>query len=255
MAEEKLLKASVMQKFKASILSTRLIDETLIKQAKLKNILIDVLSFIETEAIDSLDVHEEIESILLESAVVVFTSMNAVEAVGAHLYDYKPDWKIYCIGNVTKKSAIEYFGEDLIAGTAKDATELAERIIEDNETDNVIFFCGDKRRDELPALLNEQGIEVNEIEVYQTNLLQHTVEKNYDGILFFSPSAAESFFSNNKLTDRTILFAIGNTTASAIKKYLPADKAGSTNKIIVADEACKKNLVEKAIEYFLLQKL
>jgi uroporphyrinogen-III synthase len=232
-----------MQKFKASILSTRLIDETLIKQAKSKNILLDVLSFIETETIDSLDVYEEIESILLESAVVVFTSMNAVEAVGAHLYDYKPDWKIYCIGNATKKWVVEYFGENLIAGTAKDAVELAEKIIEDDITDEVIFFCGDKRRDELPALLNEQGIEVNEIIVYQTNLLPHKVEKNYDGILFFSPSAVESFFSTNTLTDKTILFAIGNTTASAIKKF-------SNNKIIVADEAGKSNLIEKAVEYF-----
>jgi len=233
-----------MQKFKASILSTRLIDETLIKQANSKNIVLDVLSFIETETIDSLDVYEEIESILLESAVIVFTSMNAVEAVGAHLYDYKPDWKIYCIGNATKKSVTEYFGEDLIAGTAKDATELAEKIIEDDITDEVIFFCGNKRRDELPILLNEQGIEVNEIEVYQTNLLQHKVEKKYDGILFFSPSAVQSFFSTNKLNDKTILFAIGNTTASSIKKY-------TANKIIVADEAGKSNLVEKAIEYFI----
>ena len=86
---------------------------------------------------------------------------------------------------------------------------------------------------------------MNEIEVYQTNMIHHTVEKNYDGILFFSPSAVQSFFSTNKLNDKTILFAIGNTTASAIKKY-------STNKIIVADEAGKSNLVEKAIEYFTL---
>jgi uroporphyrinogen-III synthase len=245
MVEKILQNLFVMQKFRATILSTRLIDEALIKQAKSKKVLIDVLSFIETETIDSLDVYEEIEGLLLESAIIVFTSVNAVEAVGSHLYDYKPDWKIYCIGNTTKKLVIEYFGEDLISGTAKDATELAEKIIEDEADDEVIFFCGDKRRDELPALLNAQGIEVNEIEVYQTNMIHHTVEKNYDGILFFSPSAVQSFFSTNKLNDKTILFAIGNTTASAIKKY-------STNKIIVADEAGKSNLVEKAIEYFTL---
>ncbi len=232
-----------MQKFKANILSTRPIDETLITQAKSKGVLIDAISFIETEAIDSIDVYEEIKSALLESVTVVFTSMNAVEAVGAHLHDYAPDWKIYCIGNATKKLVLEYFGEDLIFGTAKDATELAEKIITDDITDEVIFFCGDKRRDELPALLNENGIDVNEIEVYQTNMIHRTIEKNYDGILFFSPSAAESFFSTNKLNDKTILFAIGNTTASAIKKF-------SNNKIIVADEAGKSNLVEKVIEYF-----
>jgi uroporphyrinogen-III synthase len=239
-----------VQKFKASILSTRPINEAFIEEAAKKNILIDVLSFIETEIIDSIEVYEEIENALLETATVVFTSVNAVEAVAAHLNDYKPDWSIYCIGNTTKKLVKEYFGEELIAETGDNANELARKIIEDDITDEVIFFCGDKRRDELPSLLNKQGIEVNEIEVYQTNLLQHKVEKNYDGILFFSPSAAENFFSNNKVNDKAILFAIGNTTASAIKKYLPADKAGLSNKIIVADEAGKSNLVEKAIAYF-----
>ncbi|HVX26603.1 MAG TPA: uroporphyrinogen-III synthase [Parafilimonas sp.] len=232
-----------MQKFKASILSTRPIDETLILEAKSRDILIDTISFIETEAIDSIDVYEEIGNAMLESVTVVFTSMNAVEAVAAHLHDYTPDWKIYCIGNTTKRLVVEYFGEDLIAGTATDATELAEKIIEDDITDEVIFFCGDKRRDELPSLLNENDIEVNEIEVYQTNMIHHTIEKNYDGILFFSPSAVQSFFSTNKLNDKTVLFAIGNTTASAIKKY-------ARNKVIVADEAGKINLIEKAIEYF-----
>lgn len=234
-----------MQNIKANILSTRPIAETLIQQAFQQHIEIDVLSFIETEAIDSIEVYEEIENTLTESAVVVFTSMNAVEAVANHLSDYQPDWKIYCIGNTTKKLVKEYFGEEMIAGNAADATELAELIIEDNETDEVIFFCGDKRRDELPSILNDNNIDVNEIEVYQTNMIEHKLDKSYNGILFFSPSAAESFFSTNKLDNKTILFAIGNTTASAIKKF-------STNKIVVADEPGKNNLVEKAIEYFTL---
>ena len=90
----------------------------------------------------------------------------------------------------------------------------------------------------MPSLLSENDIDVNEIEVYQTNMVHHNIEKNYDGILFFSPSAVQSFFSTNKLNNKTILFAIGNTTASTIKKL-------SNNEVIVADEAGKSNLVEK----------
>lgn len=233
-----------MQKCKAEILSTRPIADTLIQQALQADIKIDVLSFIETETVDSIEVYEEIENALTESAVVVFTSMNAVEAVADHLNDYKPDWMIYCIGNTTKKLIREYFGEEMIAGFAADATELAELIVEDNEANEVIFFCGDKRREELPSILNNNDIDVNEIEVYQTNAVHHTINKNYNGILFFSPSAVESFFATNKLDDKTILFAIGKTTASALKKY-------GRNKIIVADEPGKDHLVEKAIEYFM----
>ena len=232
-----------MQKFRAQILSTRPINKALVQQAAEENILIDVLSFIETEAIDSIDVHEEIKNILLQSAVIIFTSMNAVEAVAVHMDEYKPDWKIYCIGNTTKKLVTEYFGKECIASTAEDATALANKMIADDITDEVIFFCGDKRRDELPSILNEHDIEVNEIIVYQTNMIYHSIEKKYNGILFFSPSAVESFFSTNKLNETTILLAIGNTTALSIKKF-------TKNKIIVADDAGKSNLVEKAIEYF-----
>ncbi len=232
-----------VREIKTQILSTRAINETLIQQALQQNIKIDVLSFIETEVIDSIEVYEEIENALLESSVVIFTSMNAVAAVAQHIDEYKPDWSIYCIGNTTQKLIKEYFGEELIVATADGATELASIIVEDNVADEVIFFCGDKRRDELPSILNEHSIEVNEIEVYQTNMIHHTIEKNYDGILFFSPSAVESFFSTNNLNEKTILFAIGKTTANEIKKY-------SRNKIIIGDEPGKTHLVEKVIEYF-----
>jgi uroporphyrinogen-III synthase len=110
-------------------------------------------------------------------------------------------------------------------------------------TEEVIFFCGNKRRDELPVLLNQHDIEVNEIQVYETKTLKYKIEKDYDGILFFSPSAVESFFSVNKLNKQTVLFAIGNTTANEMKKF-------TSNKIVIADEPAKKNLVEKMIEYF-----
>ena len=237
-----MLKVFAMQNYKASILSTRPINEELIHQAASKNILIDVISFIETETIDSLDVHEEIKNALLQTAVVVFTSMNAVESVAVHIDEYIPDWTIYCMGNTTKSLVSEYFGEELIAATASGAAELADKIIED-DIDEVIFFCGNMRRDELPALLNKHDIYVNEIEVYKTIAIQHTIKKKYDGILFFSSSAVESFFSINKLNEKTILFAIGDTTANALKKF-------TSNKVVIADEPGKNYLFEKAIEYF-----
>ena len=201
-----------------------------------------MFSFIATEPIDDLDTYNEIEIALTETATIVFTSMNAVDAVASHLNEFGPDWKIYCIGNATRKLVAEHFGDNSITGTANDATELAQKIIDD-DIDDVIFFCGDKRRDELPALLRDKEIEVTEIEVYETKFIRHTIHKTYDGILFFSPSAVESFFSNNKLHEKTILFAIGNTTDNEIKKH-------SSNKIVIGDEPGKRNLVEKAINFF-----
>lgn len=227
---------------KITILSTRPVDEQVINEAAKQNIHIEVFPFIATEPIDDLDIYNEIEVALSETATIVFTSMNAVDAVASHVHDFGPDWKIYCTGNATRELVAEYFGDNSIAGTANDATELAQKIIED-DVDEVIFFCGDKRRDELPALLHENEIEVTEIEVYETKSIPHKIDKTYNGILFFSPSAVESFFSNNKLQERTILFAIGNTTANEIKKY-------SGNTIVISDEPGKTNLAQKAIKFF-----
>ena len=225
------------------ILCTRPLDEELIKEANRKGIDIDILSFIETEPIESVEVQQEIEAVLNAAATAVFTSMNAVEAVEEHVIDEQPEWIIYCIGNKTKELVKKYFPLSRVAGTADNAAELAELIIEESTAEEIVFFCGDLRRDELPSILKQHDIEVNEIVVYQTMLVPHKVHKEYLGILFFSPSAVESFFIKNKLSTTTILFAIGATTASTIRKY-------TTNKILIADQPGKENLVEKMIEYF-----
>ncbi len=232
-----------MQQSSIEILCTRPLPEWLINEAAESGIAIEIESFIETEPIQSIEVQQEIENALLQSAVVVFTSMNAVEAVATYSDEQQPDWDIYCIGTATKRLVAEHFGEHAIAGTASDASELAELIIKEGMSDEVIFFCGGQRRDELPSILNDAGIEVDEIAVYQTIEVPHIIKKDYHGILFFSPSAVRSFFKVNKANGKTILFAIGNTTAAEIKKF-------SNNKILVSDEPGKESLVQKAIEYF-----
>ena len=232
-----------MQQNKISILSTRPLGDLLIKEAKELNIEVQELSFIETETIHTTEVQQEIENALLQSSAVVFTSINAVEAVADELDGQHPDWKIYSIGTTTSRLVIKYFGEEAIAGIANSATELAELIVNEGEDEEVIFFCGDQRRDELPEVLRNNDIDVNEIVVYETIATPHKLDKQYHGILFFSPSAAESFFSNNKISAFTVLFAIGTTTANTLKKF-------SNNKIITSDEPGKENLFRKMLEYF-----
>jgi len=232
-----------MQQNNISILSTRPVDTALLLEAGEENIRVDTLSFIETEPIHSIEVQQEIENALLRSATVVFTSMNAVEAVANELEDQQPDWKIYCIGYATRQLVTGYFGESAVWGTADSATALAELIAEEEPDEEVIFFCGDQRRDELPAVLKSHDIGVTEIVVYRTITVSHRIDKPYHGILFFSPSAVDSFFLKNKVPAETIFFAIGSTTASAIKKH-------STNKIIISDEPGKENLFRKMMEYF-----
>jgi uroporphyrinogen-III synthase len=231
-----------MQQNKFSILSTRHVGEAWMKDALSQNISVDEIPFIKTNPLLTDKTLREIGQNLTKSSTVVFTSVNAVEAVALKLSSQGPNWKIFCMGYATKQSVEKYFGEKSVAGIANNAKELAGEIINAKIKD-VIFFCGDQRRKELQQLLKQNKIEVNEIIVYETVVTPQKIERNYDGILFFSPSAVRSFFQKNQLNNETVLFAIGNTTADEIKKF-------TTNKIVISDEPEKRILLEKVISYF-----
>ena len=172
--------------------------------------------------------------------------MNAVEAVNEYLLS-KPEWNIFSIGQTTKELISNFFGEERIVATADDANSLADTIIEKGVKE-IVFFCGDQRRDELPEKLKAENIKVEEIMVYRTIATAKRVSKHYDGILFFSPSAVDSFFTANTIERNVILFAIGNTTAYAIKQKV-------NNKIVVTEQPGKEALVKKMLDYFSTQKL
>ena len=226
------------------ILITGDISGFLLKEVIAKGIDVDVIPFIQTKTTIAKKVRQQIEEVSALDAIVIFTSSNAVEAIHARLPNKKPNWKIYVVGNSTASLVKKIFGEGSVIAVTDDAVALAEKIISHkNSLNEVFFFCGDKRRDELPEMLAKNNIAVREIEVYITTILRHKIEKDYDGILFFSPSAAEGFFAYNTINDKTVLFAIGNTTANEIKKF-------SGNKIITSDKPGKQDLIEKVIEYY-----
>ena len=221
------------------VLSTALLDQNMIEQAIEKGIDIEVSSFINVSAITDEQLQKEIAS-LPQQLTVVFTSANAVRSVYS-MIGHQPGWKIYCIGNATKNAVLEY-ADAGISGTANDAAGLAE-IIKRHRVSEVVFFCGDKRMDTLPLMLKKAGITIKEIVVYTTEETAKKVDKQYEGILFFSPSGVHSFFSANKIPSHTILFAIGNTTAGALKEY-------SNNQLVIAENPSKELLVQKVINYF-----
>ncbi|MFC0774785.1 uroporphyrinogen-III synthase [Terrimonas alba] len=231
-----------MPSIKPSILCTGPVDQSATQMAESNDVDIDVIPFTEIKSYPPQTIQPQIQSILQQKAVVVFTSGNAIKPVVQLLDGFIPAWTIYCIGYSTYELAKQYFGEENIKGTAGNAATLAAKIIAGRNTNEVIFFCGNLRRNDLPAALVQQNIAVKEITVYHTTLVPKPIEKDYDAILFFSPSAAESFFIANDLPPKTVLFVMGHTTAVEIKKF-------SANKIIRSDEPIKNKLVMKAVEF------
>ena len=234
-----------MQKTRLNILSTRPLNKQIIECAAEQNIFIDCISFIDTEPIADKELKEKIKKLSTERITAVFTSMNAVEAVKENLSS-KPEWRIFSIGQTTKELIADFFGSENIVAAANDASALADIIIEKNEKE-IFFFCGDQRRDELPQKLKLDNINLEEVIVYRTLSTAQKISKDYDGILFYSPSAVESFFLVNSINENVVLFAIGHTTSDALKKLVK-------NKIIIAEQPGKEALVRKMLEHFSIQK-
>src|ERR1700743_1455390 len=105
-----------MSKPTVYVLSTRELSAALVEKAAAEGVVIDNLSFIAIEPLSTFDLPGA-------SAVVVFTSVNAVEAVK------EGSWKVFCISGATRRKVVERFGEEAIAGVAESAALLAERII------------------------------------------------------------------------------------------------------------------------------
>ena len=224
------------------ILSTRPVGEEMKREANEQNILIDEISFISTEEVIGTTTRQRIYELSKQEVTVVFTSVNAVKAVSNYVSG-KTLWHIYCIGYTTRELVENTFSKENISGTAENSAQLAKTIIDGGPAKEIVFFCGDIRRNELPVKLKDAGIEVEELIVYKTISTPQKVAKGYDGILFFSPSAVDSFFSTNRITDQTKIFAIGTTTGEAAMTH-------TQNPIIVSEIPAKKNLINLMIEHF-----
>jgi uroporphyrinogen-III synthase len=143
----------------------------------------------------------------------VFTSQNAVKAVFEENNFLATSFgAVFCVGAKTAQ-LLKSFGVE-VTGNSNSSEDLAQRLLEEEIGSNVTFFCGNLRRDELPDLLREHQIVIEEVEAYVTVLHSVELQQELDGILFFSPSAVQSYLAaGNEVT--AAAFCIGNTTALA----------------------------------------
>jgi uroporphyrinogen-III synthase len=220
------------------LLSTKKINPALRKEVAAKGIEVIEKEFIQIVAISTGEKKQEVKRLMEEDAIVAITSKNAVKALVSLVGDFRNSlWKIFCLEGATLQEAKKYFTDKNILGTAASAKNLADKIVEKIDGKHILFFCGDKRRDDLPHILNKNGISVNEVVVYKTEYSPVKVSNEYNGIAFFSPTAVESFFSVNQPAPDVICFSVGATTTAALKKF-------TTNKIITSEEAGEEKVLE-----------
>jgi len=149
---------------------------------------------------------------------VVITSKNAVEALLTNFSAIELQFKnIYCVGRRTKRLVEKRIGK--VKHSEKNAKKLAEHLVEYMEGSEVTYFCSDLRLDDLPTILEENNIKVNEIEAYQTKFDSLEINENVEGVMFYSPSTVKSFKQENTVEDEAIAFCIGETTAKEASKH------------------------------------
>ena len=216
---------------KKKILSTKNLSPS--QKELLSNFTVDEIELIEIAFNTSIKLANQIKN-------AVFTSKNAVIGIfNQFSSDALQFENVYCVGDKTA----QFLAEKNVKVTviAHSAEELADEILLNKNIDEVYFFCGNLRRNELPEILTENNIKVNEIEVYSTNFKPVKIKNTYDGILFFSPSSVKSYLLKNTDT-QSVAFCIGNTTASeAIDDF---------ENVFVADEPTVENVIESVNQYF-----
>ena len=147
---------------------------------------------------------------------VIITSKNTVEALLTNFSSEELKFEnIYCVGRKTKRLVERKIGK--VKHTENNSKSLAEYLIEYIEGTEVTYFCSDIRLDELPTILNENNIEVNEVKAYETKYDSVKINEDIKGVMFFSPSTVQSYKQEND--DDVIAFCIGDTTAKEASKH------------------------------------
>ena len=161
-----------------------------------------------------------------ESPIFAFTSQNGVKALQKLMEQgYTPPGNVvlYAVGEKTA-SALQEIGFTAVVPELNYGEQLGEKIASDLiqsglKGATVFHFCGNRRREEMRQTLEESGIDVKDLVVYET-ILNHMNIKGIDaeGVLFYSPSAVEAFRKSGgfKSDNPPELFAIGHTTAQEV---------------------------------------
>lgn len=148
---------------------------------------------------------------------IIVTSQNTVELLLQKVALAELREKcFFCVGEKTS-SLLKNKGLE-VRETTHYGSELGNILSEKYSERSYTFFCGKMRRPELPGILRKHFIAFDEVQLYDTELTPKKIYRSFNGVLFFSPSAVESFCSINDLSGSTA-FCIGTTTAAEAGKY------------------------------------
>ena len=149
----------------------------------------------------------------------IFSSQNAVKIAfkNPQIKKHIGGKRYFCVGEKTK-ALLEKNGQKVIK-MSHNASDLGFHIIKAYKDETFSFFCGKLRRPEIESLLVQEKISLQIHEIYNTIYHSKKFDKQFDGVLFFSPSAVNSFFKKNNWSSKIHGFSIGKSTSKTLKKF------------------------------------
>ncbi len=218
------------------------LDENILEELPIQ-FYVSVLPFIKTELLINKHLIEQLNFITESESQVIVTSNVAARWITKYAINI-PNWKIACMTGKTQDVFVTNEWKKLIVLTDQKSELLAENVEKVfSKSQKVYFITGDRHLNIIPLYLSKKGFDIETIITYHTKEVEQNMEVNYDGIIFLSPSAVKSFFRQHKISIEIPLFAIGETTATALKKIV-------FNPIITSSKPTQKILFHTIQQFF-----
>lgn len=225
-------------KTNSHIVSTKRLNNELIQRMESAGLSVRQADFIKK----TIHIPENLDTLIIQP-IIILTSKTAVRAwleIVNHLNLDVKKYRVYCLAKGTHDLVSQQGLR--IAGIAPDSSTLADDVLKASDVGGVTWVCGNLRRHELPDKLKLHGVPVHEIVAYHTEFSAVKVDPGYQGVLFFSPSAVDSFLSLNSIQD-SVAFCLGKTTANH------AAQSGY-QQVFAANEHTPEALVKTIINFY-----
>ncbi|MFW2567667.1 uroporphyrinogen-III synthase [Aliarcobacter butzleri] len=150
---------------------------------------------------------------------LVFTSKNGVKAINS----FNQDWKnipSYAIAQKTANTIMKLGGVVEFIGNSGHGNDFAYELKNVLKDKKVLYVKALKTVSNLPNILKENGISLDEIIAYKTSCRKSNIILEENSIFIFtSPSSVECFFKQYSWKNSYKAIVIGKTTA----EFLPSN--------------------------------
>ncbi len=195
--------------------------------ARKHNVSITFRKFFKIEGIPAKDFRKDRVN-PLDFSAVIFTSRNAVDHYFRMCKEMRIEvpetMKYFSISESTAYYLQKYvqFRKRKIFHSKENFANLIE-LIKKHKTEKFLLPCSDVHKQEIPVMLEENKIQYQKAVIYRTlaSDLSDLDIRNYQMLVFFSPSGIKSLFKNFPEFNQgeTAIGAFGPTTHKAVRDH------------------------------------